>query len=139
MLEPMRNLLFISTMAASLGACATFDDRPLVEGPVPEPQETAIALGERVFIAPRLVATPIRVHEDSRCPIDVQCVTAGRLILETQVDAQRWTETHYFTLGEPVWLRDRWVTLVAASPDQRSGEVTPPTAYRFAFATQDPI
>ena len=132
----MRNLLLLA-LATSLAACETFDDRPLVEGPVPEPQEMAVALGQRVFIAERMVATPVRVHEDSRCPVNARCVQAGRLILEARVDGRDWTETHYFTLGEPLWLRDRWITLVSAEPGQLAGQITPPAAYRFAFQQQD--
>ena len=133
----MRNLALIAALGAALAACSTFDDAPLVEGPVPQPQETMVALGQNVFVAPRLVATPVRVYEDSRCPINARCVWAGRLILETRIDGQDWQEMRYFTLGEPQWVRDRYVTLVAAEPGQMAGRETAPAAYRFAFASQE--
>ncbi|WP_343346927.1 hypothetical protein WJT74_03505 [Sphingomicrobium sp. XHP0239] len=129
----MRILLLLAALSASLAACETFEDEPLVDGPVPAAQEIAVALGQPVFVAPRLVATPMRVHEDSRCPINARCVTAGRLILETRIDGPGWRETVYLTLGEPAWVREHWVTLVSAEPGQMAGQSTAPSAYRFAF------
>ena len=131
----MRQLLIVTTIAAGLSACAQYEDRPLIDGPVPQPQEIAVPLGQPVFVAPRLVATPMRVHEDSRCPVNARCAWAGRMILETRIDGPGWRETAYLTLGEPQWVRDRYVTLVSAEPGTMAGQTTEPSAYRFGFAS----
>lgn len=80
---------------------------------------------------------PDQVIEDSRCPIDVQCVWAGRLIVRATVFGGAWTKQVDLTLGIPVTVADGSLTLVAATPvpitDDGDGK---PLPYRFTFAFQ---
>ena len=92
-----------------LAACAApraVDSRP-VEGPV--------GLGEIAAVdGPRV--RPDRVVEDSRCPADVQCIHAGRLIVRATVLGGGWSRQIHLTLGVPVSVADGTLTLVKATP-----------------------
>ena len=76
-----------------------------------------------------------RVIEDSRCPVDVQCVWAGRLVVRATVMGGGWSRQIDLTLGMPVNVADGALTLVAASPAQRvDARPAKDSAYRFTFA-----
>ena len=90
------------------------------------------ALGESVRVG-SLVATPRRVVEDSRCPLTVQCVQAGRLIVSTRLEGEGWRETVPLTLGEPYATHGTSITLVSALPEKLAGEEIPAPTYSFAF------
>ncbi|MCC4589494.1 hypothetical protein LL962_20790 [Xanthomonas sp. NCPPB 1067] len=71
-------MLFAAIAIVSLGGCVTkpYATPNLVEGPV--------GLGETAAVdGPKV--RPDQVIEDSRCPADVQCIQAGRLIVRATV------------------------------------------------------
>jgi hypothetical protein len=109
----------------SLGGCAS--TRP-VEGPV--------RLGQMAYVdGPRVRVD--EVIEDSRCPGDVLCVWAGRLIVQATVFGGGWEKQIRMTLGEPVHVADGALTLVAATPVPTPRNPTEsPEPYRFTFAFQ---
>lgn len=107
-----------------LAGCAAA--RP-VEGPVRLGQVAAVD-------GPRVRAE--RVVEDSRCPLDAQCVWAGRLVVRVVVLGGGWAKPVDLTLGIPVQVADGRLTLVAATPARRGGTSVAPRAYRFTFAFQ---
>ena len=73
--------------------------------------------------------------EDSRCPINVRCVWAGRLVVRSRGDAAAaGGETRDLELGQPQPVADGALTLVAAEPAKLAGAETDPRAYRFTFA-----
>jgi len=111
--------LFILT-AAALAACATV--------PAPAVGPTA-ALGQIARVE-GLTIRPLRVVEDSRCPINARCVWAGRMILHARVGSAPYD----LTLGEPLAIPGGRLTLVAAEPGKTAGHETDPAAYRFTFA-----
>lgn len=98
-----------------------------VEGPV-RLGEIARAGGPRV--------RPDRVIEDSRCPSDVSCVTAGRLIVRATVFGGGWSKQVDLTLGEPIPVADGLLTLTEAVPSRIAGQSIKSTSYRFAFLFQ---
>ena len=68
--------------------------------PKPTPTQTVkvsntAKLGEKVSYN-GLFITPIQVTEDSRCPIDVQCVWAGRVVLNAKLERNGKTQTVIF-------------------------------------------
>jgi hypothetical protein len=125
---PVRTLVLASLVAISLAGCAAggqVGSRP-IEGPV--------RLGEIAAVdGPRV--RPDRVIEDSRCPADVQCIQAGRLILRATVLGGSWSKEVDLTLGVPVPVADGMLTLVDATPVPISGETAASTA-RFTFKFQ---
>ena len=111
-------------LAALLAACVSSDFDPLEGMPV--------ALGETVRVG-SVLATPTRVVEDSRCPYDVQCIQAGRLVVSTRLDGSGWAETVPLTLGEPYAVGGTTVTLISGRPEKFSERDTPRHEYRFIF------
>ncbi|WP_243649709.1 MULTISPECIES: hypothetical protein [unclassified Sphingomonas] len=97
------------------------------------PVEGPIALGQTAFVdGPKVRAD--RVIEDSRCPVDAQCVWAGRLVVRATVMGGGWSRQIELTLGMPVNVADGALTLVAASPVRRvDAHPAKGSAYRFTF------
>ncbi|WP_156454527.1 hypothetical protein [Erythrobacter sp. CCH5-A1] len=108
-------------------------DAPSPES-VASPQGTPVALGQAVQVGP-VVATPMEVVEDSRCPINARCVWAGRLVVKTRIDGAGWRDTADLTLGEPWSTHNVVLALTSGEPGKMAGEgqETPPGAYRFTY------
>ncbi|MFM7377440.1 MAG: hypothetical protein ACKO1O_04820 [Erythrobacter sp.] len=120
-------------LLASLAACAVIPDTPRPES-VALPQSTPVALGQAVTVG-TVVATPVEVVEDSRCPINARCVWAGRLVVKTRIDGPGWRDTADLTLGEPWSTHDIVLALNSGEPGRMAGEgqETPKEAYRFTY------
>ncbi|HYJ52453.1 MAG TPA: hypothetical protein VEW04_04715 [Allosphingosinicella sp.] len=118
----MRRIIFLA--AAALAACATV--------PAAEAGPTA-ALGQFAQVE-GLSIRPLRVVEDSRCPINARCVWAGRMILHVEVTSGGGRAPYDLTLGEPIAYGGGRLALVAAEPGREAGHETDPSAYRFTFA-----
>ena len=120
-------------LAAALAGCATVPDSPQSESP-PAAEGSLVALGAPVMVG-ALVATPMEVVEDSRCPINARCVWAGRLVVKTRIDGAGWRDTANLTLGEPYATHDTALALVSGEPAPEAGEgkQTLPADYRFAY------
>ena len=97
------------------------------------PVEGPVRLSQSAFVnGPRVRAD--RIIEDSRCPIDVQCVVAGRLIVAATVSGGGWSKQVDLTLGVPVDIADGKLTLVKAAPARRADQQQrKPLSYRFRF------
>lgn len=124
----MRVELLATLMGVSLAGCAA-------GGPVANhPIEGPVRLGEIAAIdGPRV--RPDRVIEDSRCPADVQCIQAGRLIVRATVLGGGWSKQIDLTLGVPVPIADGMLTLVDATPVPVT-TATNLSAARFTFKFQ---
>ncbi|WP_428695964.1 hypothetical protein [Stenotrophomonas chelatiphaga] len=115
-------------MAISLVGCAAAGSvaRAPIEGPV--------RLGEMAAVdGPKV--RPDRVIEDSRCPADVQCIQAGRLVVRATVLGGGWSKELDLTLGVPVPVADGMLTLVDATPVPVT-TATDLSAARFTFKFQ---
>ncbi|MCE4517898.1 hypothetical protein [Xanthomonas hortorum] len=125
----LRSLVLAMLLVVSLVGCAA-------TGPVTSPPiEGPVGLGEIAAVdGPKV--RPDHVIEDSRCPADVQCVVAGRLIVRTTVMGGGWSKQIDLTLGIPVPVADGMLTLVDATPVPLSGEAVPASAARFTFKFQ---
>ena len=124
-------LAAIALACTTLGACATIPDAPNVEG-TPVAEGTAVALRQPVRVGD-IVATPIKVIEDSRCPMNARCVWAGRLIVETRIDGAGWRDTANITLGETYGTHGRVLALVSGNPEKTTDHETQPGDYRFVY------
>jgi hypothetical protein len=99
-----------------------------------QPIEGPVGLGEIAAVdGPKV--RPDRVVEDSRCPADVQCIQAGRLIVKVTVIGGGWSKQVDLTLGIPVPVADGMLTLIDATPVPVTGE-TSGSAARFTFKFQ---
>ena len=112
-------------LALALGACASVP--PASAGPTAGLGQIAEAGGARI--------RPIQVIEDSRCPTDVVCVWAGRLVLLAEVNYRGGSEAYRgnLTLGQPLRLGSETVTLVSAEPGTLAGKPIDAGAYFFTF------
>ena len=120
---------FILAAALSLAACATIPDQP-----PPMRSDGFAALGQPTRVG-TLVVTPEAVIEDSRCPIDVRCIWAGRLVISAVVKHNGGSEQFRgrLTLGEPLVRGRERLTLVSAEPSKTARASPPPPAMLFEF------
>ena len=109
-----------------IGGCAASGFAPLEGMPA--------ALGETVRVG-TLTATPRAVIEDSRCPLTVQCVQAGRLVVSTRLEGDGWSQTVPLTLGEPYAVQGTTIMLVSGRPEKWSERRRPRNEYRFIYET----
>jgi len=129
----MQRLAVLAPLAL-LAGCATYQNAPIVDNGPAAPVGTAVGLGQPVAVIPgSIVATPMAVVEDSRCPENARCVWAGRLVVTTRVDGAGWRETANFTLGEPAEVRGTRLALVSGLPEKQAERDTPPGEYRFVY------
>lgn len=89
-------------------------------------------IGETTRSGP-LLLTPEKLVEDSRCPADVQCVWAGRLVVLTRIDGPGWRLTIPLALGEDQPAGGYIVRLIRAEPQARAGEKPAPADYSFTY------
>ena len=114
----------IVLLPALLAGCAGSEFAPLEGMPA--------AIGETVRVG-ALTATPIHLIEDSRCPYNVQCVQAGRLVVSTRLDGDGWSQTVPLVLGKPYSIQGTTVTLVSGRPEKYSPRRRPRNEYRFIY------
>jgi len=81
--------------------------------------EATLALGETAVFE-GLTVTPLQVVEDSRCPIDVQCIQAGTVRVQVEIVSGMGTSTDTIALGSHVTTEAQRITLTDVSPGRRS-------------------
>ena len=111
----------------ALASCDTVPNREYANGPTAPLNEVATLDG--------LTVRPLAVIEDSRCPLLVRCVWAGRLRISAAVSGEG---TRELTLGEPVAAGGGTLTLIDVRPSKRTPEAIPPREYQFTFTYQRP-
>jgi hypothetical protein len=129
--KQLRILAAALLISTGLTGCAIIPDAPIVSG-TPMPEGTPVALGQPVRLGP-IVATPIKVVEDSRCPINARCVWAGRLIVETRIDGAGWRDTADLTLGETYGTHEFVIALTSGEPGKTTQAEIEPGEYRFTY------
>lgn len=106
----------------------------------PLPKQTPVALGQSVKVGD-LTVTPLKVVEDSRCPINARCVWAGRLIVETRIEGTSpdgtWRDGANITLGETYATHGKVIALVSGKPGKTTDRETRPEVYRFVYERRD--
>ena len=124
-------------LSMGLAACAVIPDAPSLASAA-LPQGTPVALGQGVQVG-NVVATPMAVVEDSRCPINARCVWAGRLVVRTRIDGAGWRDTADLTLGEAWSTHNVVLALTSGEPGRMAGEghETPKESYRFTFEARE--
>jgi hypothetical protein len=86
-----------------------------------------------------LTVRPLQVIEDSRCPVNVVCVWAGRLVVRSEVSGGRWRQTRDLEMGKPQQIADGALTLTDVQPSKQAGAEADPRSYRFTFDFQGGI
>lgn len=109
---------------------------PIVANGPAAPAGTAVGLGTPVWVG-SIVATPMEVREDSRCPMNARCIRAGEAVVLTRIDGTGWRETVPLTLSEPYATHGTTLTLTSVMPHQLAGSTVPSADYRFTFEGTD--
>ena len=111
----------------ALSACATM--------PAPSGDQWA-ALGQATRVGP-LVVQPLRVTEDSRCPMNARCVWAGRVALEARVEQAGRTRTVTLHSDTPLAVDGGVLAMDEITPGSFMTNDRPEVVdYRFHFAFQ---
>ncbi len=123
----MKTVLAILAPLA-LAACA------VAPAPAPASQDgiARAGLNQRVYVDGPYV-TPLKVLEDSRCPMNARCIWAGRTRLSIRIDLGSRSETREIATDTPIQVADGHLSLVEVQPDLMAGEQADPEQYRFGF------
>lgn len=109
----------------ALSACATM--------PTGSPDGWA-ALGEAAVTGP-ITVKPTRVLEDSRCPMNARCITAGRVRVEATIWLGGRARQAVIASDEPLPIADGTLSIEAIEPESFMTNAHPrPADYRFKFA-----
>ena len=76
---------------------------------------------------------PLEVTQDSRCPVDVQCIQAGTVKLKAKIISGLGSSEVTFTLGEAITTEAEEIVLVKVLPVPNSKQTINKEDYRFTF------
>lgn len=78
--------------------------------------------------------TPLAVLEDSRCPVDVQCIQAGTVRIRARLLSGLGEAMQEFKLGQAVTTEAESITLTSVTPtDKKAGVAVKDSEYVFTF------
>lgn len=123
--RPMKPII---TLVAALAAVGT----AIPVGAKPPGTEQFARFYHPVRLGP-LTATPLKLIEDSRCPAEVNCIWAGRIVLDARIAGRGWRETRRLTLSETAISHGFRFALEDVEPIKRARKPISPAAYRFGF------
>lgn len=90
-------------------------------------------LGQVNDPGPRII--PLAVLEDTRCPVETECTTPGKIRVLTRFSLWEgeWVREEVLEIGQRISLSDGTVALVAVVPERIRGEKIATEEYRFAY------
>jgi hypothetical protein len=110
-----------------LSSCATMENGTRLA------DRSDVAIGQRANIAGQVVQ-PVRLLEDSRCPVNLRCVWAGRVRVATLwIRPSGENLPLELTLGEPAPIAGGHIILESVRPERLEGVAPDPDQYRFSF------
>lgn len=80
-----------------------------------------------------ITLTPVEVVEDSRCPVDVECIQAGMVFVKTEIVSGLGTSTMDFELHSPITTEAEKITLVKVEPNKVSTQEIEESEYKFTY------
>ena len=93
---------------------------------------TPLAIGANTTVNGTTIGV-LSLVEDSRCPVDVQCIQAGTVRVRASIDS--YDKDFTFTLGQSQVVGDAIITLTSVVPAQKySKQTVQPSDYRFTFS-----
>lgn len=96
------------------------------------PDGSDVKLGQTVYVDGPNVR-PVKVLEDSRCPMNARCIWAGRVRVQMLWVRPKGNQPFELTLGEPYQLADGKITLTSVRPEKVTDKQIKPGDYRFSF------
>ncbi len=89
-------------------------------------------LGQTVNLGgPRV--TPLKVLEDSRCPMEARCVWAGRVRLSVRITTGQGTTVQELASDKPLAVADGMLELQGVMPARSTQRTLSPRDYRFTL------
>ncbi len=110
--------------------------------PAPTPSTPAPSSASKVSVVARynekvtvlgVSITPLLVLEDSRCPSDAQCVSAGNIKLQTRIHSGATSTDQFLEIGKAFTTPTEIITLTAVTPQPKISQPIGSTMYRFTF------
>ena len=101
---------------------------------LPEDQ-ISLSIGEKGVLS-GISIEPISISEDSRCPMDVQCIQAGTVKVLARVTSPTGNGSDTFTLGKMIPVGNVNVTLAAVTPEKQSTKLIATDDYVFTFKVE---
>lgn len=99
------------------------------------PTTVTLAVGESVLVdSVDVEVTFSSVTEDSRCPVDVTCVWAGRAVVALAIRAGSGASTIELEVGQSREVEGLRLAATALDPQPREGEEIPPEDYRLELS-----
>ncbi len=121
-------LITLAAAALALSACASMGSEDIDCDGLP-----CVAIGEALESGGATI-TPLRVVEDSRCPVDAECFWEGRLRVAALVQQGGREREVELTLGSATPALSGNVQFTKALPEMRAQTPEiPAKAYRFNF------
>lgn len=108
-----------------LVGCITLDENPGTgDGPV--------GLGQTAVLGD-VTVTPLELIEDSRCPINARCISAGQLVIQVRIERATNVQTRALTAHKPSSIGPGMIELTEALPLALAGDIIAAEDYRFTF------
>lgn len=95
-------------------------------------EETTAFLNQKILNG-GIYITPIQVVSDSRCPIDVQCIWAGEILIKVELKKGDVVREVELKEGGSVIFEDREISLMSVIPEKNTKNPTPQEDYQFIF------
>jgi hypothetical protein len=129
----MRSILLAGAVGAlAIAGCAPSGPPAVAAETTTSKQTVGIGATARVG---GIAITPLAVLEDSRCPRDVTCIWAGRVLIRARVEAEGRSSISEMELGKPLATSpNAAIVLARVEPERTSSAAIEPDGYRFAFA-----
>ena len=120
---------FASIAVLSLSACVTTTG---TETPLPDGNN--VPLGHSAYVDGPIIR-PVKVVEDSRCPMNARCIWAGTVKIEAIWVRPGDDRRIELELGKAMPLADGSIELMDVAPPRMAGEgmELKPADYRFSF------
>ena len=93
---------------------------------------TTTTLGKTITVE-GVVITPTTVLEDSRCPVNVQCIQAGTVRVITRLESEGHKQEVTLTLNTPIRFMGKRVELQEVTPVKNTKAAFEKDAYVFKF------
>ena len=77
--------------------------------------------------------TPLKVLEDSRCPMEARCIWAGRVRLSVRVTTDAGSAVRELASDKPLQVADGQLTLQGTMPPRSTQRTLVPSDYRLTL------
>lgn len=90
------------------------------------------AIGKSIHVL-NVDILPLEVTQDSRCPVDVECIWAGTVEVKGTIHSALGTSNVVFKLGTAITTEAESITLLSVQPVPHQGITIAPAEYKFIF------